>query len=904
MAPERSNEIERWHEIKDKLDAVLSLAPEQRAAYLDQASAADPELRRELESLLASHEQAGTGFSERPRFSSRRRSECAERPRSRPSRPDDRSARLGTYEIVEQIGVGGMGEVYRAIRADDQYHKQVAIKLVRASQNSDFVIRRFKNERQILAGLDHPNIARMLDGGTMEEGIPYFVMELIEGQPITEYCDSRNLPIVERLKLFTSVCSAVQYAHQRLIVHRDIKPSNILVTQEGMPKLLDFGIAKIVDTDSGTGPATLTIFRALTPGYASPEQVKGEPITTVSDVYALGVVLYEMLTGQHPYSAPGSTPHQIARAVCEVDPEKPSMVVRQNRRLAFSGCGQPPPRSATTVRLDENSADRLSKRLSGDLDNIALMALRKEPERRYASVDKFAEDLRRHLANLPVFARKDTAGYRISKFVARHKAGVAATAAAIIILIVGIVATLREAQIAREQASVARSQRARAEARFNDVRKLANSLMFEIHDSIRDLPGSTPARKLLVTRALEYLDSLSREASADVSLQRELASAYERVGDVQGYFYRSNLGDTAGALQSYQKAVAIRQALAKSAPNDLGVQSDLADSYAKIASVEVTIGETQKSVDKYRQAQAIRESLARAEPLSEDARFKLANTHDAIGDALADFPDWKGALEEYKEGLVGFVSLSTLNPKDVSYRRMIALTKTKVGFVFENTDRIADALKQYQEALAILKALVLEDPSNALLQHNLAFTHLDIGDILTKLREYGHARKEFLEAVSIDELLSRADPADMRVSRNLVMTFAHMGDNEMKAGRSEAALQDYRKALALGEKRTAADPGDGEAHSTVAKLYRKLGEFYRAKANRDELPVRERQGYWQEARSWFQKDMDAWIDVQKHFSMSGSDKQKMEQAREDVQACEAALSKLTRFRTPDQIRKR
>jgi eukaryotic-like serine/threonine-protein kinase len=220
--------------------------------------------------------------------------------------------RLGTYEIVEQIGEGGMGEVYRAIRADDQYHKQVAIKLVRASQNSDFVIRRFKNERQILATLDHPNIARLLDGGTTEEGIPYFVMELIEGQPITEYCDSRNLTIAERLKLFVAVCSAVQYAHQRLIVHRDIKPGNILVTREGTPKLLDFGIAKIVDTDSGAGPATLTIFRALTPGYASPEQVKGEPITTVSDVYALGVVLYELLTGQHPYSAPGSTPHQIA----------------------------------------------------------------------------------------------------------------------------------------------------------------------------------------------------------------------------------------------------------------------------------------------------------------------------------------------------------------------------------------------------------------------------------------------------------------------------------------------------------------------------------------------------------------------------------------------------------------
>src|SRR5580693_2942809 len=582
MAQDGWNEIERWHEIKDKLDAVLKLAPEQRPAYLDQVSTADPELRRELESLIASHEQAGTDFLNVPP------PQAAADP-SAPNNlnPDHREPmigrRLGTYEIVEQIGAGGMGEVYRASRADDQYRKQVAIKLVRASQNSDFVIRRFKNERQILASLDHPNIARLLDGGTTEEGVPYFVMELIEGQPITEYCDSRNLPIVERLKLFTSVCSAVQYAHQRLIVHRDIKPSNILVTHEGMPKLLDFGIAKIVDTDSGTGPATLTIFRALTPGYASPEQVKGEPITTVSDVYALGVVLYELLTGQHPYSAPGSTPHQIARAVCEVDPEKPSTVVRRTEGSPSPG-GRTTVGTGTTVPLGESSTDRLSKRLSGDLDNIVLMALRKEPERRYASVDKFAEDLRRHLANLPVFARKDTAGYRISKFVARHKAGVAATAAAIIILIVGIVATLREAQIAREQASIARSQRARAEARFNDVRKLANSLMFEVHDSIKDLPGSTAARKLLTDRAVEYLDSLSQEASGDVALQGELAAAYDRVGDLLGYNGAANLGDLSGALKSYEKALAIRESAVANAGKQQ-MREDLLNDYFHLSFV-------------------------------------------------------------------------------------------------------------------------------------------------------------------------------------------------------------------------------------------------------------------------------------------------------------------------------
>ena len=369
---------ERWNEIKDKLDAVLELEPAQRPAFLDQISSVDPELRQELESLITSHEKAGTDFLNRPPLQ-------ATSSQPEPTGRDPMiGRRLGTYQITEQIGAGGMGEVYRAFRADDQYRKQVAIKLVRAGQDSDFVIHRFKNERQILASLDHPNIARLLDGGTTVEGVPYFVMELIDGQPITEYCDSRKLPIAERIKLFLAVCSAVQYAHQRLIVHRDIKPSNILVTLDGTPKLLDFGIAKILETDSQTGPAepTLTIFRALTPGYASPEQVKGEAITTASDVYSLGVVLYELLTGHHPYAAPGSTPQQIARAVCEVEPEKPSTVVGRIETLK-PGRGEPL-QGATASSIHDGSTEKLSKRLSGDLDNIVLMALRKEPERRYA----------------------------------------------------------------------------------------------------------------------------------------------------------------------------------------------------------------------------------------------------------------------------------------------------------------------------------------------------------------------------------------------------------------------------------------------------------------------------------------------------------------------------------------
>src|SRR6202165_643551 len=318
---------ERWEQVSEILDKALRLPPSERSVYLAQIDASDPELHREVNSLLASHEQAGSEFLNTlaaPTGSV----QC-----EITGRDSKVGRRLGPYQIVELIGVGGMGEVYRAVRADDQYSKQVALKLVRSGQDSSFVINRFKNERQILASLDHPNIARLLDGGTTEEGVPYFVMELIEGQRIDEYCNARRLATTERLELFLRVCSAVQYAHQRLIIHRDIKPGNILVTADGVPKLLDFGIAKILESSEAANQQeqTISMIRLLTPEYASPEQIKSEPITTASDVYSLGVVLYELLTGRTPYRVATRTPHEISRAVCETEPEKPSNAVRNTQ---------------------------------------------------------------------------------------------------------------------------------------------------------------------------------------------------------------------------------------------------------------------------------------------------------------------------------------------------------------------------------------------------------------------------------------------------------------------------------------------------------------------------------------------------------------------------------------------
>src|SRR5262245_61348954 len=355
--------------------------------------------------------------------------------------------RIGPYEVLSELGHGGMGVVYLATRADEQYQKRVALKLIRGGLDRDEVVRSFRRERQILAGLEHPNIARFLDGGTTEDGLPYFVMEYVEGRRLDEYCDARGLSTLERLKLFRAVCSAIEYAHRNLIVHRDLKPGNILVTAEGVPKLLDFGIAKITNAAvSATGETATSTGLAMTPEYASPEQARAEAVTTSSDVYSLGVVLYELLTGQLPYRLKTRHPLNVLRAVCEEEPEKPSTAVGRTAVMEATEAmtaGAPKP-----VRDPE----RLRRRLKGDLDTIVLAALRKVPAQRYASVEACSEDIRRYIEGHPILAREPTFAYRAGKFLGRHWAAVGSAAAALLV-VAGLLANhfAQAASIRRER---------------------------------------------------------------------------------------------------------------------------------------------------------------------------------------------------------------------------------------------------------------------------------------------------------------------------------------------------------------------------------------------------------------------------------------------------------------------
>jgi eukaryotic-like serine/threonine-protein kinase len=443
-------EAERWQQIESIFQSALDCDPAVRGALLDSSCTGDPELRREVESLLASYHE------DRPTDS---RAFCQGM-----AILEDRATllmldrKVGAYRIVREIGRGGMGVVYLAARADESYEKLVALKVLPRGLDGEDIVRRFRSERQILASLEHPNITRMLDGGATEDGLPYLVMEYIEGEPIDLYCSTHRLNVSDRLRLFQQVCHAVSYAHRNLVVHRDIKPSNVLVTREGVPRLLDFGIAKLLSPGAVPGDAIITALRAMTPEYASPEQIRGEPVTTATDVYSLGVLLYRLLTGRRPYRTQAASGREFERAICEEEPEKPSLAVRRAREPIPDPSG---PSSA--VEGPEGSTEKLSRRLAADLDNVVLMAMRKEPTRRYVSPDQLSDDISRHLNDLPVIARPDTRNYRLSKFIRRNRTAVIAAAIVLMTLVAGLAVTLRQVHVARVQRDRARLEHAKAE---------------------------------------------------------------------------------------------------------------------------------------------------------------------------------------------------------------------------------------------------------------------------------------------------------------------------------------------------------------------------------------------------------------------------------------------------------
>lgn len=851
---------EQWQQVKLILDRCLQLEEQQRSSYLDQVFAADPDLRPEVESLLRSHEQAQSRFLRDPAI--------AVLPDFPELAPVSRiGRRIGAYNVLQELGHGGMGEVYRAVRADGEFAREVAVKMVRVGFDTRSIVERFRNERQILAELDHPNIARLLDGGTTEDSIPYLVMELVDGTPIDQHCNARSLSVARRLELFRQVCGAAQYAHQHLVIHRDLKPGNILVTPDGVPKLLDFGIAKIVSPTTGS---EITQLNPLTPEYASPEQVRGEPVSTASDVYSLGVVLYQLLTGRSPYPGSNTTAHQLARAICESEPVRPSVVVLKPDTTAATSL-------ESAAKMREGSAAKLHRRLSGDLDNILLKAIRKEPERRYQSVEQFSEDIRRHLQGLPVTARQDSWPYRTGKFIRRHTVVVAATVLVIATLAFGMAMTLREKRI--------------AERRFNDVRKLANSLIFEIDKSIGDLPGSTPARKLLVERALEYLDSLSREAKGDASLQAELATAYERVGDVLGYPYGANLGDSSGALQSYRKATPIRESLAAAKPNDVQLQTALADNYFRIANVLESTGDLTRALDAMKKALSVSQTIAAHGETVESADH-LGGSYYFIADLLDRRGDVAGAIESHQRAIAAHEAGLNAFPGNSQLRTHVAGDYSGLARELRKSGDIPRAIELQSQAVEELRDLSGASPNSAMLREYLGEGIIRLGEYRSAAHQFALALEAHQEAHQVFGELQAADPKNTLAKANFAFSDIGMAEDRVSLGHPIAALPILQESLKTFQELSPATSGNRYVRSGLASTYSGFGRTYSALAAARNLPSSEKITRWSEARSWYEKSLAGWLDKEKRNELESEERSESQTATKNIARCDAALRTL------------
>ena len=647
---------ERWQQVKSVFDTAVELDGDDRARFLADATRGDDDLRCEVESLLAALADEGGRFDE-PAVAS-----LAPGVDPAPAAASAVGKRVGAYLIDREVAHGGMGTVYEAHRVDDAYQKRVAVKMIHRGHDNELILRRFRQERQILARLEHPNIAALLDGGASDDGQPYFAMEYVAGRPIDVHCAEERLPLRDRLALFRQVCDAVQYAHRNLVVHRDLKPGNILVTADGQAKLLDFGIAKLLSEDEADDGASMTRagLHPLTTAYASPEQVRGDEISTASDVFSLGVVLYELLSGVAPFRANDATPLELQRRITEDSPPRPSTAASAD--------------AATAMHFA--SERRLHRALRGELDTIVMMALRKEPERRYSSVEQFSEDVRRFLEGLPVRAQRDTARYRARKFVQRNRAAVAVGALLAVALMGGTAGTAWQARNARAQARIAETERAKAEqisAYLQGMISAADPSWNSPSD--RPGPGTTVA---------SVLDAAARRVSVELTGQPEVQATIRRT---IGNTYRA-LGMAPQAQEQLRAALALHRT-AHAGP-DPEVALDLHD----LAMTLLPGGRAST-----RRASMMRQSLAMyralGDTLSEGFLGPL-NDLAVIDNQSGQYPE---AERLFTEALAVARGIPGLRPAAV------AIILGNLGLVNDGQGHIDEAAKFYQQALDAFDSL-------------------------------------------------------------------------------------------------------------------------------------------------------------------------------------------------------
>jgi len=715
-----SDEKKHFHQIEAIFEEILLFPEEDREWRLKELCQSDKQLLAEMQSLLAAYEEESVATG------------SLRQQRGQPEPSEQR--RIGPYQLESLLGRGGMGAVYLAHRADGQYEKKVAIKLIDLPLATNLFRDRFRRERQILAGLNHPLIARMLDGGVTNEGELYLVMEYVAGEPIHSFCTRHSLSLQKRLRLFKKVCGAVQYAHQNLIVHRDLKPDNILVDAEETPHLLDFGTAKILSASEVDAHSAFTRegFLSFTPQYASPEQILGKPITTASDTYSLGILLYQLLTNTLPYELKEFSTEEMVRVVCQ----------------------QTPRRAVAAVEFDAP--------LGLDLEAILGKALRKEPEERYRTAEQLESDVQAYLENRPVAARGDTTRYRVAKFARRNRLAISAAVLLTLSLIGGIAGTTWQARVANRQRRI-------AEARSNDLRQLSTSLLSELDEAIKQIPGSTGAQQLLVTRVLEHLDRMSQDGRGDKVTELDLVEAYTRLANLQGDPYEQNLGDKTGALQSLDKALRIALPLATAYPKDAAV-------LIALGRAQDTRGEILSLADDSQGAAASLQSSAKtydqllALPNPTPALFfEAADVYDILGDVMGQdtgFADASAALDYYHKAIDMDNHALALDPNFLRVRRGLSTMQMKIGNVELDYDP-ESALKDFRIAATRLEALPESERNHVGTLRSRALLLRKQAVALSELGRYSEAAPLFEESLRIYQALATADSKDFRAKEDL-----------------------------------------------------------------------------------------------------------------------------------------
>ncbi len=916
------------HEIERLFDQAIELPINARSAFLDQSCGDDEFVRKEVVSLLHAHDNAqrflhGSALEQQP---------------NRTLFADPWLGQtIGRYRVLERIATGGMGSVYLAERSDHAFDKRVAIKVIRRGMDSEDILARFRHERQLLANLEHPNIAHIIDGGSTEDHQPYLVMEFVDGKRLDEYADQHRLTVDQRLDLFLTVCAAVQAAHRNLIVHRDLKPSNVLVTEDGTVKLLDFGIAKVLSSETlqRTAEVTATLERRLTPAYASPEQIRGQAITTSADIYSLGVILFELLTGQRPHHVEHKSIEEAGRAICEDPPTRPSTAVRQTLHSEPGLDGDSSVSSATTpesiAQLRSTDPARLQRMLHGDLENIILMALRKEPERRYSTVEQFADDLRRYRHKLPVVARADTLRYRATRFIQRNRVGVAASILLLVTLCTAsIISTLLYVETARERDRAQLAEQ-RAERRFTEVHTLANTMLFDVHDHIRKLPGSTGPSRVIVTTAHEYLEGLRADALDNSDLLIDIAAAYRRLGDIQGGLMGNpGLGEITGALASYQTGLDIIKTLLNDDDtcercriiganllmgigfcHDEKNQLDVAEAafregkamrqsvrhpdhvhtlpllhtfHAEIAKLRIRQGSFAEAEHKIRHSIELTQQHWRDHSNHPRAAFELATAKMMLGELLLNL----GRPEEAEVYLLAAVAhahtATELTPTDRDNRRLLLNVEWLHARLITLHRDLTAGVDYSEQLLEKQHALMAEDPLDRSLLRDIATSHRYLGEFYVKLDNAEAGLSHYQRAVEMRQRLIQLDATSIGRQRDLAAAIDMKATALWRLGRFEEAMVRHTDAAQVFTQLAASFPDDIDLARSVAVSAFNLGELNSALSTREDHPPSMQATYRRAAAEQYQRALEIMTAIRDSGRLSGNDATVIPMLKERISA--------------------